>query len=173
MAVLPPNNRTGNELLVAGTGLIDRYVIRAEQVTVPDVLLSEARFQLQQKGFDVTGRPAVDAALKGRTPTSPASAAELASAGGLKNLVLYLELRRWEGDAPMHTSFVIVGLQATLIDPITGKMMGSKPPGGAGGDARGDAVEMRLHHRGSQGHRADAGSASADLVGGNASPGKE
>jgi hypothetical protein len=123
VAVLPPNNRTGNELLVGGTGLIDRYVIRAEQVTVSDVLLSEARFQLQQKGFDVTGRPAVDAALKGRTPTSPASAAELASAGGLKNLVLYLELRRWEGDAPMHTSFVIVGLQAALVDPITGKIV--------------------------------------------------
>jgi hypothetical protein len=123
VAVLPPNNRTGDRLLVAGTGLIERYVIHADQVTVPDVLFSEARFQLQQKGFDVTGRPAVDAALKGRTPTSPASAAELASAGGLKGLVLYLELRRWEGDAPMHTSFVIVGLQAILVDPTSGKIV--------------------------------------------------
>ncbi len=123
VAVLPPNNRTGDQLLVAGTGLIDRYVIYSERVTVPDVLFSEARFQLQQKGFEVTGLAAVDAALKGRRPTSPASAAELAAGGGLKGLVLYLELRRWEGDAPMHTSFVIVGLQASLVDSATGKIV--------------------------------------------------
>jgi hypothetical protein len=123
VAVLPPNNRTGDQLLVGGTGLIDRYVLRAEQVSVPDVLLSEARFQLQQKGFEVAPRQAIDSALKDRIPTSPGSAAELASAGGLKGLVLYLELRRWEGDAPMHTSFVIVGLQASLVDPATGKIV--------------------------------------------------
>lgn len=123
VAVLPPYNRTGDRLLVAGTGLIDRYVIRAQEVTVPDVLLSEARFELQQKGFDVTPRQTVDSALKDRAPTSPRSAAELASAGGLKGLVLYLELRRWEGDAPMHTSFVIVGLEASLVDPATGTIV--------------------------------------------------
>ncbi len=123
VAVLPPHNRTGDQLLVAGTGLIDRFLIHSEQVTVPHVLFSEAPLPLQQKGFEVTGLPAVDAALKGRGPTSPASAAELAAGGGLKGLVLYLELRRWEGDAPMHTSFVIVGLQVSLVDPATGKIV--------------------------------------------------
>jgi len=123
VAVLPPYNRTGDRLLVAGTGLIDRYVIHAQQVTVPDVLLSEARFELQQKGFDVAALQTVDTALKDRVPTSPGSAAELASAGGLKGLVLYLELRRWEADAPMHTSFVIVGLEASLVDPATGRIV--------------------------------------------------
>lgn len=123
VAVLPPNNRTGDRLLVAGTGLIDRYVIHAQEVTVPDVLLSEARFELQRKGFDVAALQAVDTALKDRVPTSPGSAAELASSGGLKGLVLYLELRRWEADAPMHTSFVIVGLEVSLVDPATGKIV--------------------------------------------------
>jgi hypothetical protein len=123
VAVLPCNDLTGARLLVTGDGLIDRYITHADIVTVPDVLQSEARFQLQEHGFDVTGRPAVDAALKGRTPTSPASAAALAAEGGLGGLVLYLELRRWEADAPTHTAFVIVGLAASVIDPATGRVV--------------------------------------------------
>jgi len=123
IAVLPPYNRTGDRLLVMGAGLIDRYVRHADVVTVPDVLLSEARFQLQGHGFEVAPGPTVEAALKGRAPTSPASAAELAAQGGLRGLVLYLELRRWEPDAPVRTAFVIVGLGASLIDPSTGNVV--------------------------------------------------
>ena len=48
IAVLPANNLTGDLLLVSGAGLIDRYIRHAEQVSVGDVLQSEARFQLQQ-----------------------------------------------------------------------------------------------------------------------------
>ena len=55
IAVLPPNNRTGDPLVVAGTGLIDRYLRHAERVTVADVLLSEARLQLEENGFEVAG----------------------------------------------------------------------------------------------------------------------
>jgi hypothetical protein len=123
IAVLPPNNRTGDPLVVIGTGLIDRYVRRAEQLTVADVLLSEARFQLQEKGFEVASRQAVQTALKDRIPTSPASAAELAARGGLTDLLLYLEIRRWEPDAPMHTPFVIVALGMSLVDPSTGQVV--------------------------------------------------
>jgi hypothetical protein len=123
IAVLPPNNRTGDPLVVTGAGLIDRYVRRAEEVTVPDVLLSEARFQLQESGFDVVGRPVVEHALRGQTPQSPASAAELASQGGLKALLLYLEIRRWEPDAPTRTTFVIVGMTTSLIDGATGEVL--------------------------------------------------
>jgi hypothetical protein len=122
IAVLPPNNRTGDPLLVAGAGLIDRYIRHADVVSVPDMLLSEARFQLQQNGFDVPSRQSVEGVLKGRIPTSPASAAELASQGG-PGLALYLEIRRWEADAPTHTAFVIVGLAATLVDPATGTVV--------------------------------------------------
>ena len=123
VAVLPPNNLTGNPLVVTGAGLIDRYVRHADVVTVPDVLLSEARSQLQERGFQVTSRAAVDTALKDRQPTSPESAADLAAQGGLKHLVLYLEIRRWEPDRPGHTAFVIVGLGASLIDPSTGTVV--------------------------------------------------
>jgi len=123
VAVLPPNNRTGDPLVVAGTGLIDRYVRHAELLTVADVLLSEARFQLQQKGFDVTNWQTIDGALKGRVPTSPDSAAALATLIGRRELVLYLEIRRWEADAPMHTAFVIVGLSASLVDPSSGRVV--------------------------------------------------
>ncbi len=123
IAVLPPNNRTGDPLVVVGTSLIDRYVRHAERVTVGDVLLSEARFQLQEKGFEVVNRQTVETALRGRMPESPDSAVELASQGGLKNLLLYLEIRRWEPDAPVHTRFVIVALTATLVDPATGKVV--------------------------------------------------
>jgi hypothetical protein len=123
IAVLPPNNRTGDPLAVDGTGLIDRYVRHADRVTVADVLLSEARFQLQEKGFDVTSRQVVETALKERVPTSPASAAELAAKGGLRDLLLYLEIRRWEPDTPMRTSFVIVGLAVSLVDSSTGQVI--------------------------------------------------
>jgi len=36
IAVLPANNLTGDPLLVSGSGLIDRYVRHAEQVSVGD-----------------------------------------------------------------------------------------------------------------------------------------
>jgi hypothetical protein len=123
IAVLPPNNLTGDPLVVAGTGLIDRYVRHAERVTVADVLLSEARFQLEENGFEVADRHRVETALGGRVPESPDAAGELAAQGGLKDLVLYLEIRRWEPDAPMHPTFVIVGLAARLIDPSTGTIV--------------------------------------------------
>jgi hypothetical protein len=123
VAVLPPNNLTGDRLVVVGSGLIDRYVRRAQRVTVADVLLSEARFQLLEKGFEVADWRGIAAGIKGDYPESAESAVELASKLGLKDLLLYLEIRRWEPDAPTHTSFVIVGLAASLIDPSTGKVV--------------------------------------------------
>lgn len=121
IAVLPANNRTGDPLLVQGAGLIDRYVRKAEQVSVADVLQSEARAQLKDKGFDVGDWAAQSAALKGRVPTSPQEAITLARQSGLTSRVLYLEIRRWEADAPTSTRFVIVALTASLMDPTTGQ----------------------------------------------------
>jgi hypothetical protein len=123
IAILPPNNRTGDPLVVTGSGLIDRYVRHAETVTVLDVLVSEARFQLQEKGFVVADRQAVETALNGRLPVSLDSAAHLAAQAGLGNLVLYLEIRRWEADAPTHPAFVIVGLSGSLFDTSTGRVV--------------------------------------------------
>jgi len=118
IAVLPANNRTGDPLLVTGAGLIDRYVRHAAEVSVGDVLQSEARYQLQQKGFEVR-----DWKYQGtdRVPTSLDSALALARQNGVTNSVLYLEIRRWEPDAPTHTRYVIVAVTASLLDPVSGR----------------------------------------------------
>jgi len=121
IAVLPTNNRTGDPLLVEGGGLIDRYVRHTGRVGVGDVLQSEARFRLQEKGFDVGDWAAQHSALKGRVPESPQAAVELARQSGLKSRVLYLEIRRWEADAPTHPRYVIVAMTASLIDAASGQ----------------------------------------------------
>jgi hypothetical protein len=123
VAVLLPNNLTGDPLIVAGAGVIDRYIRHAQQVDIRDILLSEARFQLLNNGFEVVDRYAVATAVHGATPASPESAAALASQGGIDALVLYLEIRRWEPDAPVHTAFVIVGLSASLVDPASRRVV--------------------------------------------------
>jgi hypothetical protein len=120
VAVMPTNNLTGDPLLVMGAGLIDRYVRRTGEVSVGDVLQSEARFQLQQKGFDVGLWTAPDA-TNDRAPTSLDAALAMARRSGVKSSVLYLEIRRWEPDAPTQTRFVIVSLSASLLDPVSGR----------------------------------------------------
>jgi ABC-type uncharacterized transport system auxiliary subunit len=120
IAVLPANNRTGDPLLVTGAGLIDRYVRHAAEVSVGDVLQSEARYQLQQKGFEVREWKSQGTAREG-VPTSLDSALALARQNGIANSVLYLEIRRWEADAPTHTRYVIVAMTASLLDPVSGR----------------------------------------------------
>jgi hypothetical protein len=115
IAVLPANNLTGDPLLVTGAGLIDRYVRHAAEVSVGDVLQSEARYQLQQKGFEVR-----EWKVQG-VPTSLDAALTLARQNGVANSVLYLEIRRWEPDAPTHTRFVVVAVTASLLDPVSGR----------------------------------------------------
>jgi len=120
IAVLPANNLTGDPLLVMGAGLIDRYVRRTGEVSVGDVLQSEARYQLQQKGFEVALWQTTGAAQE-QAPKSLDAALAIARQSGTKSSVLYLEIRRWEADAPTQTRFVIVGLSASLIDPVSGR----------------------------------------------------
>jgi hypothetical protein len=121
IAVLPVNNLTADPLLVQGAGLVDRYIRHADPVSVGDVLQSEARYRLQEKGFDVGDWMIQQATLKGRVPASRESALELARQSGLKSRVLYLEIRRWEPDSPMETRFVIVAMSASLLDVPSGQ----------------------------------------------------
>jgi hypothetical protein len=121
IAVLPVNNLTADPLLVEGASLIDRYIRHADRVSVGDVLQSEARFRLQEKGFDVGNWDAQQTALKGRVPNSRESALELARQSGAKSRLLYLEIRRWEPDAPTQTRFIIVAMTASLIDAPSGQ----------------------------------------------------
>jgi hypothetical protein len=121
IAVLPTNNLTGDPLLVEGGGLVDRYIRHAGKVSVGDVLQSEARFRLKEKGFDVGDWAAQQTALKGKVPDSAQAAGVLAREAGLTGRVLYLEIRRWEPDAPTHPRFVIVALIASVVDASSGQ----------------------------------------------------
>jgi len=117
VAVLPPANRTGDALLVAGTSLLEKYALGTDRVTVPDVVASEARLQLARRGFSVVPADEVERATGGHGPISADAAADTAARANLGGLALYVEIRRWEPDAPTHPAFVLVALTASLVDP--------------------------------------------------------
>lgn len=100
VAILPPTNLTGDELLVSGGSMLETYVLRADHVTVPDLLASEAEVVLRARGYQATARAA-----------RPGDAD--ATRDGLR---LSIEIRRWEPDSWTHPQFVIVGVSATLTD---------------------------------------------------------
>jgi len=125
IAVLPPNNRTGDPLLVESASFWgDPYAARPGRVTVPDVLAADARAQLGRRGFKVMPPEAVIAAIGNQTPSSPEEAIELITRGKLDGSVLYIEIRRWEADmSPLHPQRVLVALDARLIDTATGHVV--------------------------------------------------
>ena len=123
IAVLQPHNATGGPLTVAGSSLLERYAFGTEVVTVSDVLGAEARFQLEQRGFTVVPADTVAAATEGRAPTSVATAAEIAVRGRLPGLALFVDVLRWDPDAPTEPRFVIVNATATLLDAATGRVV--------------------------------------------------
>jgi len=102
VAIVAPVNLTGDELVVEGGSLLEKYVLDTPRVTVPDVLAVEARRQLEARGITVA---AAD---------SPAAAPEL-----------HLELRRWEPDAPFKPSYIIVSLTASLVAPDSHRVLWS------------------------------------------------
>jgi hypothetical protein len=71
IAVLPPNNRTGDPLLIESASFLHPYADRPGRVTVPDVLATEAREQLARRGIKVIAPEAVTAAIGNQTPRSP------------------------------------------------------------------------------------------------------
>ncbi|HZN57106.1 MAG TPA: hypothetical protein VFD71_03445 [Planctomycetota bacterium] len=105
IVVVPrPTNLTGEELVVSGATLLEDYVFGAERITVPDVLQAEARRLLERAGFSTGG-----ALASGRGP-----AAEL-----------ILTLRRWEPDASVHASRIVVALGAELVEVKTHRVLWS------------------------------------------------
>ena len=117
------NNRTGDPLLVAGASFFENYVVRTDRITVPDVLAAEARFQLARRGFAVSAPEAVAAATGDHPPANPQEAAAVAARNNFDASVLYIDLRRWEADAPFRPQFVIVSLAVLLIEPSTGQVL--------------------------------------------------
>jgi hypothetical protein len=125
VAVFPPNNRTGNELVVAGGTLLEKYAFHTERVTVGDVLAAEARRLLDADGIAVVAPDVVDAAVADYRPQTPETAARQAGRAHIDAAVLFIEIRRWEPDAPFNPSSIIVALAATLIDPADGHVVWS------------------------------------------------
>jgi hypothetical protein len=123
VAVLPPNNRTGEPLLIAGGTLVEQYILRTERVTVPDMLAAEARFQLARRGFAVVAAESVEAATGGQAPADQQEAATVASRNDLGASVLYIDLRRWEPDVMLEPRFIIASLEVVLMDASTGRML--------------------------------------------------
>jgi hypothetical protein len=122
IAVLPPNNRTGDPLLIESASFLHPYADRPGRVTVADVLATEAREQLARRGIKVMAPEAVTAAIGNQTPRSSEEAADLAARGKLEGSALYIEIRRWEADmSPLHPRRVIVALEARLLDTATGQ----------------------------------------------------
>ncbi len=123
IAVLPPNNRTGEDLLVSPGSFLGKYVFESERVSVPDLLAAEARAQLAQRGYAIVPPETVDTALDGQRPHSAPDAAALAARHHIDASVLYLEIRRWEPNGHFNPDFVIVSVTATLISPSTGDVL--------------------------------------------------
>src|SRR5215510_553200 len=94
IAVLPPNNRTGDPLLIESASFLHPYADRPGRVTVPDVLATEAREQLARRGVKVMAPETVTAAIDNQTPRSPEAAADLAARAKLEGSALYIEIRR-------------------------------------------------------------------------------
>ena len=125
IAVFPAANRTGDELLIAGGTVLEKYVFHTTRVTVPDVLAAEARTLLEQQGYTVVSPELVEAASDGKAPASAKQAATLAAQHDLAGDVLYIDLRQWEPNLTYGPSAIIVSLNIELVDPATGRTIWS------------------------------------------------
>jgi len=130
IAVFPPNNRTGDPLLIAGASFLEKYVLPTTRYTVADALAAEARSQLAQHGFEVVVPPVLDASSSAPVPANAQEAATLAARNHLEGAVLYIEIRRWEANVGTEPTFIIAAVNATLIEATTGHVLwtGEHPP---------------------------------------------
>jgi hypothetical protein len=124
IAILPPNNRTGDILLVESASFWDPYADRPGRVTVADVLAADVRAQLERRGVKVMAPEAVMAAIGNQTPGSLEEAAALVARGKLEGSALYIEIRRWDADmSPLHPQRILAAVEAYLIDAATGQVV--------------------------------------------------
>ena len=122
IAVLQPNNRTGDPLLIESASFWHPDADRPGRITVADALATETRGQLARRGITVMAPEVVTAAIGHQTPRSPEEAAALVAEGRLAGSALYIEIQRWEADmSPLHPWRVIVALEARLFDTATGQ----------------------------------------------------
>jgi hypothetical protein len=116
LAVLPPNNLTGDPLLVAGGSFLEQYAFKTERITVPEALLAETRTFLERRGYKVVSGETVAGVTGAKPPASVADAARVATELKVAN-VLYIEIRRWGSDDRSTPQAIIVSIQASLVEP--------------------------------------------------------
>ncbi|HUL97977.1 MAG TPA: hypothetical protein VLU24_00770 [Mycobacterium sp.] len=121
IAVLPPNNQTGDTLLIAAGPVLTGYTFTTDRITVPDVLAAEARTQLTRRGFTLVDPGLVDAATHNAVPSSPQDAANMATRAKLDGAVLYTVVRQWTPDNEFEPKAVIVAIDVSLVDPASGQ----------------------------------------------------
>ena len=120
VAVFPPVNRTGQDLLVTGGSLLERYAFATPRTDVPGVLGIALRAELTRRGIAVVPAAIVEAAAGSQTVATADAAAALMRRGHVTEPLLFVAVDRWEPDAPTEPTFVIVALDATLVEPETG-----------------------------------------------------
>ena len=120
IAVLAPENLTGDDLLITDISALERYAFHSERVTVADALAAYARAELALQAFEVVDPLIVERATEGRAPGSPRAAVELLRAAKLDAMAMVIQIRRWSPEATVEVSAVIVDLDIMLIDPETG-----------------------------------------------------
>ncbi len=123
VAVLPPGNRTGDGLLVSGTSFLEKYAFNTDPMTVGDVLAANLRMQLARRGFAVVRPDVVQEATQGRGVGSPDAAVEIARHGHLTEPMLVVTIDRWEPNGGTHPDYVIVALEAWIVDPGTAAVL--------------------------------------------------
>ena len=89
----------------------------------PQVLAIELRAALARRGYAVVAPDLVVAATEGHPVYSPDAAAELARHGHLDEPVLMVVVEQWQPDAPTQPTFVIVALEAALVEPSSGTVL--------------------------------------------------
>jgi hypothetical protein len=97
IAVQPPSNQTGRELIVNQPGLLGAY-FDEKRSTVPDVLASDLQSLLRDRGFRVLA----------------------ANADGVPTL--RTQIRRWDPYSADY-SRITVSVLATLTDPTSGRTL--------------------------------------------------
>lgn len=112
VVVLPVGNRTGDTLFVSGGSVIEKYALDKPRVTVPDLVRTEARQFLRECGVRLE-EPEALLGVKSEKVGDLVAALNDAKFDGA---ALRLDVWRWESDDGTHPAFVVVGLDATLID---------------------------------------------------------
>jgi hypothetical protein len=110
-------NQTGDGLVVEGASILER-AFHVQRVTVLDVLTDEAEKMLRARGVRV--RSVADAGQDTERAPSQHSAVTPAAPSGA-DTILYFDVWRWETDASTHPAFVIVGVDASLVDAQSGR----------------------------------------------------